>query len=39
MKRISTKIISVLLILTVVFCVGIMLNYKQIGMIDRKSVV
>ncbi len=37
MKKISTKIISVLLILTIVFGVGIVLNYKQVGMMKKNS--
>ena len=37
MKKISTKIISVLLILTIVFGVGIVLNYKQVGMMKENS--
>lgn len=37
MKKISTKIISVLLILAVVFGVSILLNYRQIGNMKRNS--
>ena len=37
MKKISTKIISVFLILTIVFGVGIALNYKQIGTMKQNS--
>lgn len=37
MKRISTKIVSVLLVLTVVFAIAITLNYKQVGMMKENS--
>lgn len=37
MKKISTKIILVLLILTFVFVVGIIMNYKQVGMMKENS--
>lgn len=37
MKRISTKIVSVLLVLAVVFGVAITLNYKQVGRMKENS--
>ena len=37
MKKISTKIISVLLVLAIVFGVGILLNYRQINTMKKSS--